>query len=380
MSTAQPETVDGRHSRVMVISQLPPPLHGSTLMTARLLDILAQSGWITRLVDRRFSQDIGQVGEASARKILLAIGLWWRTLWVTLTWKPRAVVFFATTRTGSFLVDWIVSEILRLCGARTVLYIHTVGFRDLAARGALWNFFVRRLLGSAHRIVTLGPTLVADVAPFVARPETTVVCIANTPTGLPDTLTPRPPSTANVLFLSNIIPGKGADVFVTIALALFRDGQPSSFALAGPAGDAALVEDIDARITAADASHAITRLGAVAGETKWDALTGATCLAFTSELIEAQPLTIIEAMACGIPVVAFRVGGIPDLIIDGETGFLVDAGDTAAFEARVRTLLSDPDLREKMARAARARFEAGFSELAFAGSWTAILTGAGEMR
>ncbi|MCS4275676.1 glycosyltransferase involved in cell wall biosynthesis [Mycetocola sp. BIGb0189] len=380
MSTAQPETVDGRHSRVMVISQLPPPLHGSTLMTARLLDILAQSGWITRLVDRRFSQDIGQVGEASARKILLAIGLWWRTLWTTLTWKPRAVVFFATTRTGSFLVDWVVSEILRLCGARTVLYIHTVGFRDLAARGALWNFFVRRMLGSAHRIVTLGPTLVADVAPFVAQPESTVVCIANTPTGLPDALAPRLPTSRNVLFLSNIIPGKGADVFVSIALALFRDRDRATFALAGPAGDAALAENIDARIGEVDASHAITRLGAVAGETKWDALTGATCLAFTSELIEAQPLTIIEAMACGIPVVAFRVGGIPDLIEDGVTGFLVDAGDTATFEARVRTLLNDAVLRERMARAARTRFEQNFSELAFAGSWTAVLSETGEMR
>jgi colanic acid/amylovoran biosynthesis glycosyltransferase len=62
---------------------------------------------------------------------------------------------------------------------------------------------------------------------------------------------------------------------------------------------------------------------------------------------------IAEAMAHGKPVVATRVGGIPELITDGASGYLVDRGDAQAAGARVLELLSDPKLRASMGQAAR---------------------------
>ncbi len=62
---------------------------------------------------------------------------------------------------------------------------------------------------------------------------------------------------------------------------------------------------------------------------------------------------IAEAMAHGKPVVATRVGGIPELIADGVSGYLVDRGDAEAASARVLELLSDPKLRAAMGQAAR---------------------------
>jgi glycosyltransferase involved in cell wall biosynthesis len=60
---------------------------------------------------------------------------------------------------------------------------------------------------------------------------------------------------------------------------------------------------------------------------------------------------IAEAMAYSKPVVATRVGGIPELIDDGTTGFLVARGDTEAIAAKLLTLLGDSELRARMGRA-----------------------------
>ena len=70
---------------------------------------------------------------------------------------------------------------------------------------------------------------------------------------------------------------------------------------------------------------------------------------------EGLPLCVIEAMAHGRPVVATKVGGIPELVEDGVTGFLVEPGDPAALRRALQRLLDDPMLRRRMGREGRRR-------------------------
>lgn len=72
-------------------------------------------------------------------------------------------------------------------------------------------------------------------------------------------------------------------------------------------------------------------------------------------LREGLPLAVVEAMAHGRPVVATRVGGIPDLVEDGVTGFLVEPGDRDGLRAALERLLADPQLRRRMGTEARRR-------------------------
>lgn len=71
---------------------------------------------------------------------------------------------------------------------------------------------------------------------------------------------------------------------------------------------------------------------------------------------EAMPLSIIEAMACGLPIVSTHWRAIPDLVTDGENGFLVPCQDANTLADRLSELLRDHQLRQRMGQAARQRF------------------------
>src|SRR5262249_8068421 len=66
---------------------------------------------------------------------------------------------------------------------------------------------------------------------------------------------------------------------------------------------------------------------------------------------EGTPVSAIEALAAGRPVVATRVGGVPDVVKEGEEGFLVEPGETGELADRLAELARDPDLRERMGQA-----------------------------
>lgn len=68
---------------------------------------------------------------------------------------------------------------------------------------------------------------------------------------------------------------------------------------------------------------------------------------------ESFGLAVLEALACGVPCITSNVGGLPEVNIDGETGFAVDVGDIDTFARRIEQLIDDPDLRKKFSMNAR---------------------------
>jgi glycosyltransferase involved in cell wall biosynthesis len=77
--------------------------------------------------------------------------------------------------------------------------------------------------------------------------------------------------------------------------------------------------------------------------------------------VENMPISVLEAMAAGVPVVATRVGAIPEVVEHGVTGLLVAPGDARALADAIATILADPAQRERMGEAGRARAERHYS-------------------
>ncbi|MBA2327820.1 MAG: glycosyltransferase family 4 protein [Actinobacteria bacterium] len=169
-------------------------------------------------------------------------------------------------------------------------------------------------------------------------------------------------SRSGVLFLGRLTPHKGVDRLI--------QALPAGAALtvAGAGGhDPALPERgyVDRLHELAAASPArVTFTGPVA-ETDLPALmrraavlalpsVDVTCYGRHVAISELLGLSVLEAMASGTPVVASKIGGVPEVVSDGHTGFLVPPGDVAALSDRLTTLLADRSLRERMGREARA--------------------------
>jgi glycosyltransferase involved in cell wall biosynthesis len=92
-----------------------------------------------------------------------------------------------------------------------------------------------------------------------------------------------------------------------------------------------------------------------------------------SSRTEALPNVVLEAMAAGLPVVATRVGGVPELVDPGVTGWLVPPGDAPALAAALGQALADPEARQAMGRTARQRAINDFSLEAMARRYESVL-------
>jgi glycosyltransferase involved in cell wall biosynthesis len=91
------------------------------------------------------------------------------------------------------------------------------------------------------------------------------------------------------------------------------------------------------------------------------ALKGAWCLIFTSEWYENFPMTIVEAFACGVPVICSRLGAMQEIVADGRTGLHFTPGDAGDLAAKVGWAWAHPQEMAAMGRAARAEYEAKYT-------------------
>jgi glycosyltransferase involved in cell wall biosynthesis len=123
-------------------------------------------------------------------------------------------------------------------------------------------------------------------------------------------------------------------------------------------GDGALRATLRARATSAGLDGAVVWAGL---RQDVEALLPAMDLWVMSSVEEGLPVALLEAMAAGCPIVATRIGGIPDAVEDGQEAILVPPGDPAALAAAVVDLLRDPERARRLGDAARRRAEAEYS-------------------
>jgi glycogen synthase len=239
-----------------------------------------------------------------------------------------------------------------------VVTVHTsVGhtFRGRSLRARLLRGFgglvERSALRRADAVVVLTDRTAAAVRGDGVRADRVLV----NPSGFDPTLfgtaardvfpgVPRP----RIGYVGRMAPQKRADRLVE---AFGRMRETASLVLVGDGPDRALVHRL---VASSPARDRITEVGFVEHAVVPSVLASLDVLVLPSEY-EEMGSVLTEAMAAGLPVVASDVGGIPEVVRDGETGLLVPRGDVDALAEALDRLVADPALRGRLAAGARER-------------------------
>ncbi len=182
--------------------------------------------------------------------------------------------------------------------------------------------------------------------------------------------------TCRIVAAGRFVPKKGFAILIEACAQLKMQGIPATCHIAGTGPEG---ERLKAACRRHGVEHCVTFLG-------WKDDIGLKKLLESSDVlvvpsVEARdgdrdgvPNIVIEAMAAGLPVVASRVGAIPEAVRDGETGWLVTAGDANALAGAIGEVWRDESRARRIADAARAAVERDFSER----PWIEMLAGCFE--
>jgi glycosyltransferase involved in cell wall biosynthesis len=152
-----------------------------------------------------------------------------------------------------------------------------------------------------------------------------------------------------VLFMGSLVPRKGLPYLVEAAKTVIKQLPNVRFLLVG---SGPLRKQIEASVASARLSGNFIFYGNIPEGQLASAYNAADVFVLPS-VQEGQGIVLLEAQACGKPVVAFGVGGVKEAVKDGETGFLLELGDTEGFADKLLRLLGDQALHQKMGKAGR---------------------------
>lgn len=240
-----------------------------------------------------------------------------------------------------------------------IIHLHSGGFWDFYWKecGSSRQRLVRFLLDHATYIVVLTHEWVNQLMPITKN-----INIRHIPNYILSTAIPAISYTAttvnqNVLFLGRLTKEKGFPELLD-AMQIVNRVAPKCRLVCAGTGDSA---EVHRQIASQNLESVVDLHSWVEGQDKYRLLKQATLFVLPSHY-EGIPMSIIEAMAFGIPVIATHVGGIPDMITHGKEGLLVQPGDGEGLGQAIVALLNNPRLRAAMSVACQRKFQHAFSD------------------
>jgi glycosyltransferase involved in cell wall biosynthesis len=349
--------------QIIVVGQTPPPFHGQSLMIRQLLDGAYESLRLHH-VRMAFSGAIEDIGRPGAGKILHLIGLIARILAARFRTGARVLYYPPGGRARvPMWRDIAILTCVRWTFHRTVFHFHACGISELRdALPAPARQLFDHALGKPDLAIHLSGNYPQDGDRLGARRSIVI------PNGIRDAipggaLPQRHEGPPRLLSLGIQSEEKGTLLFLEMCRILRDRGVGVAARIVGGFHPAGFRERVDEFIGRSDLESRVMVSGPLSGGEKWDAYRAADIFCFPSRVpMESFGIVLLEAMQFGLPCVASRWRAAPDIVVEGETGFLAPPDDPAAWADLVEQLLRDPDRRVQMGRRARARYEAEFTE------------------
>lgn len=347
---------NARPRRVLVIGPSPPPYNGMSVATDLVLGCISSEVDVIHL-DTADHRSLSNVGKIDFLNISLALKHGAKYLFQLITQSPHIVYVPIAQDHLAFLRDALFLIPARVMGKKVVVHLHG-GYFDRFYRKSspAMRRFIKYAIGKAARGVVLGDSLSCMFKDILPTERIRVI-----PNGIPDQFTTRykvnSSRSSNILFLSTLMKEKG--VFTVLsALPRITDHVPGVQAIfAGEWLRAYEKEEAQRMVDDLKLDSRVQFLGPVVPPRKFEIIKNADVFVMpTYYKNEGHPYVLLEAMSAGLPIVSSPAGCIPETVIDGLNGFIVDAKDVDEFADKVILMLTDDQLRKRMGDASRRRF------------------------
>ena len=265
------------------------------------------------------------------------------------------IVHLHISARGSYKRKAMMARIAKKAGKKVILHEHSGEFaRDFEAGDDAYREDVRRTFNGVDRVIVLSQEWYDYFAKNVMDDVSKLVVLHNG-VKIPDTPC-DPAAHQDVLYLGRLDENKNPDLLLRAGKPVLEAVPDMRIIFAGN-GDVERYNGVASELGIADRCEF---LGWIAGADKERLFQEAGMLCLTSKH-EAMPMGVMEAMAHGLPAVATRVGGVPQLIDDGINGLLMDVDDEQALSKLLMELASSPERRSELGAAARQKMVQGFS-------------------
>jgi glycosyltransferase involved in cell wall biosynthesis len=335
---------------------LPPPVHGASIMNQAVArSEVLKSRFAIDVIPMHFTETVADVGKASVRKLPKAIAVAARLTKELLTRRPHAVYLAFTPHGAAFYRDCLYVAILKALRVPRIYHMHGKGVAAQLSQG--WKRLLYRWAFRDAYVIALSPLLAGDLEDVVSADR--MAFVAN---GIRDQVTAVPhrvdrTGPPRILYLSNMLRTKGALVLLEALVTLHRRGIAFDATFAGADPRDGTVDEFHRTVAAHGLDSQVRYLGPIYGEAKDALFRDSDLFVFpTFYAPETFGLVLLEAMQWGLPVISTPEGAIPEIVVEGETGFLVRQRDAGALADRLAYLLQQPQRRREMGQQGRERY------------------------
>ncbi|GHV47981.1 glycosyl transferase [Bacteroidia bacterium] len=294
-----------------------------------------------------------EIGELSFKKIILYISIILQTLKSLIAFRPQLCYIALTAKGIAFYKDFIIILLFKLFRRRVILHFHNKGvcqYQNKCLDDRLYRFVFNH-----SKVILLSNKLYADIQKYVNRKDV-FLC----PNGISDQVMDNQKtahSTIQILFLSNMMKAKGVFDLLDACDILNRKGIEFQCNFVGKWADITEV-DLNNAIKERKLTCKVLAHGARYGSDKKAFFNEADIFVFpTFYVYETFGLVNLEAMLYGLPIISTNEGGIPDIINNGVTGYIVEKRNSVELAERMEELIKNPELRESMGKAGRQKFQ-----------------------
>ena len=358
------------NKKILFILHLPPPVHGSSMVGEFInKSNLINTTFNCRCINLATSKSIDEIGKNPLLKITSYLKILVSFILQLIKFKPDLIYLAINAKGIGFYKDLPIALIAKLFRKKLVLHYHNKGVKEF--QNKFIDNKLYKLLFKGTKVILLSELLYDDVKKYVNE-EDVYYC----PNGIPvveyENSNTNANQTPELLFLSNLIESKG--VFVLLdALKILKNKKITFHCnFVGGEGDISS-QQLKQKISKLNLQNFVTYHGKQFGDDKYRLFNCSDVFILPTEN-ECFPLVLLEAMQFSLPIISTYEGAIPEIIENGENGFLIKQRDSVDLAYKIQQLIENLSLRKSMGRTGKEKFEREYILSRFEQNMTEILT------